>query len=65
LAQEAENLAAFFWVMVDQTVHDQDNGVEVVEGNLEDYCQDIMQSLRSYFSTQGFMAIWEQESDKA
>ncbi len=64
-AKEAKELASFFWVMVDQTVIDSENGT-VVEGekNLAAWCEYIMQSLRSHFVATGYLRTWEEESDK-
>ena len=65
-AEEAKALAHFFWIMVDQTVIDAENGVAVIgQTNLESWCEYIMQSLRSHFIATGHMQIWEEESDKA
>lgn len=65
-SEEAQELAHFFWVMVDQTVIDRGNGVAVIgQKNLESWCEYIMQSLRSHFIATGYMQIWEEESDNA
>lgn len=65
-AEDARELASFFWRMVDQTVIDSEKDL-VIAGykNLESCCEDVMQSLRSHFIATGYVDIWEEESDKA
>lgn len=64
-SEEAQELAHFFWVMVDQTVIDTESGVVIVgHTNQESWCEYIMQSLRSHFIATGYMKIWKEESDK-
>lgn len=61
---EAEELAQFFWKVVDQSADDHQQGVVVLGfSNLESWCEDIMQSLRSHFIATGYIDIWERESD--
>jgi hypothetical protein len=63
---DAEELAHFFWEVVDQSATDHEKGITVLGFNsLESWCEDIMQSLRSHFSSTGYMKIWEDESDKS
>lgn len=62
---DAEELARFFWKVVDQSAADHEKGITVMGFNsLESWCEEIMQSLRSHFSSTGYMKIWEDESDK-
>lgn len=63
---DAQELANFFWKMVDQTVIDKENNLIVAgQTDLDSWCEYIMQSLRSHFIATGHIDIWEDESDKA
>lgn len=63
---DAEELARFFWKVVDQSAADHEKGITVIGfASLESWCEDIMQSLRSHFASTGYMKIWENESDKS
>jgi hypothetical protein len=65
-SSEAKELARFFWFIVDQSSADYENGVTVLGfDNLQSWCEDIMQSLRSHFVSTGYIEIWEDESDKS
>lgn len=65
-SQEARELASFFWKMVEQTVIDSDKNLAVAGyTNLENLCEDVMQSLRSHFIATGHIEIWDDEADKA
>jgi len=65
-AEAARELARFFWKMVDQTVIDSEKNLAIAGyKNLKSCCEDVMQTLRSHFVATGYIAIWEDESDKA
>ena len=65
-SKEASHLSQFFWTFVDLTIEDIDSGNKILgESSLEEWTEIIMQTLRSHIISQGFVAEWEAESDRA
>lgn len=64
-SDEALALSRFFWEMVDASIEDRDNKVEVL-GELDQqfWMERTMNVMSGYLSSLGFNAQWEQASDE-
>lgn len=64
-ADEAEHLARFFWAMVDKSIVDEKQGMELPwpEGS-EFWSEKSMRSISGYLERAGYEAIWEQVVDE-
>lgn len=64
-SNEAEKLARFFWAMVDKSIVDEKQGMELPwpEGS-EFWSEKSMRSISSYLEQAGYEAIWEQVVDE-
>lgn len=62
---EAENLAYFFWAMVDEAVDDEENNV-AIDGysDLQSWLEKAMHIFSGYIKKQGFADQWREVSRK-
>ena len=63
--EEALELSRFFWKMVDASIEDRDNGVEVLgETDLQFWMERSMNIFSGYLRSIGYEDQWEQASDE-
>lgn len=63
---EALQLSKFFWKMLDASIADRDNGVEVLgETDLQFWMERSMNIISGYLSKIGYEEEWEKATDEA
>ena len=63
--EQAIELSCFFWKMVDSSIEDRDNGVEVLgESDLQFWMERCMNIISGYLYSIGYEEEWEQVSDE-
>lgn len=63
--EEALELSRFFWKMVDASIEDRDNGVEVLgEVDLQFWMERNMNIFSGYLRSIGYEEQWERASDE-
>lgn len=63
--EDAENLAYFFWAMIDEAIDDEENGV-AIEGHsdLQSWLEKAMHIFSGYIKQQGFVKQWREVTRK-
>ena len=63
--EEAENLAYFFWTIVDEAVDDEENGLAIDgHSDLQFWLEKAMHIFSGYIKLQGFAEQWREVSRK-
>jgi len=63
--EEAEYLSAFFWRMVDSSIEDEKNGVDLPwDENSEFWTEKLLNSIGGYLERAGYEGEWDKESDR-